>query len=95
MSIKMLFQNVQLRQVLVTVSNTQKVNLSIMYFYILQFAAQCKKNYTLKNAKMNKSRVEKNGIVKNFELPKWLILFNNTIKQFQTFPGSLANNEDL
>ena len=60
MSIKKKFQKVELSQVLVIVSNTRKVDLSIMFFFrftIMQL--KVKKIYTANNEATNNTRCSK------------------------------------
>ena len=44
MSVKKLFEKVEMKQELITVSDTQKGDLSIMVFCFCFFAAQCSKD---------------------------------------------------
>ena len=48
---KKLFETIEWRQVLVTVSNTRKVDLSMISIQILHFAAQCLENLHIKKRK--------------------------------------------
>ena len=86
MAIKRLFDKFELSQELVTVSDTRKVDLSIIAFYIRYFAAQCLKNLRSKQSQKNEQYcVLKNVTCKSFELSKWQITVNMTSKQLQVF----------
>ena len=68
-----------MKQELVTVSDTRKVDLSIKSFQIRYFGAQCLKDlYSRQRQKMNNTIVLKNVTYKNFELSKWPIFVNKT-----------------
>ena len=56
MPIKGLFEKVELRPVLITLSDTRKVDLSIMSFNTRQFAAPCLNDLHSKHAKMNNTK---------------------------------------
>ena len=72
---KKLFEKVEMKQEPVRVSDTRKIDLSIMSFWICYLAAQRLKDlYNGQRQKMNKTSVLKHVTCKNFELWKWPIL---------------------
>ena len=83
MSVKKLFGKVEIKHEPVTVSDTRKVDLSIMAFQVTLFCSPMFGDFKKRQKNEQYYVSPKNVTCKNFELSKWTIFVSKTAKKLQ------------